>query len=173
MAEQPLVILASARKHGDTRSFLNRIFADKNYELVDLLDFQISSYDYSNNYSDTDEFEIIIDKILRHKIIIFATPVYWYAMSGLMKIFFDRFTDIVTSKKHLGRQLKGKATFLIAVGVDEELPDGFLIPFKLTSAYLDMEYHDSIYYSTKFPKTEDQFQEIILAFKNKLKSTNR
>src|SRR4030095_14386628 len=147
MTEQPLVILASARRRGETRDLLNKVFADENYEVVDLLDFHISSYNYSNNYSDTDEFPKIIDELLKHKVIVFATPVYWYAMSGLMKNFFDRFTDIVTTKKHLGRQLQGKSTFLLAVGADQELPDGFEIPFKLTSDYFDMKYQECVYYS--------------------------
>ena len=173
MTGQPLVILGSARKQGDTRSLLNKVFADETYELVDLLDFHISSYSYSNNYSDTDEFTKIIDVLLKHNVIVFATPVYWYAMSGLMKTFFDRFSDIVTTKKHLGRQLQGKSTFLLAVGADEELPYGFEIPFKLTSEYLDMKFEDCIYYSTKFPETEERLQEMIQAFKDKMKNTYR
>lgn len=61
--------------------------------------------------------------------IIFATPVYWYSMSGLMKTFFDRLTDLVTIQKSVGRKLKGKETFLFAVGTDDLLPAGFTIPF--------------------------------------------
>jgi len=171
MTGQPLVILGSARKRGETRNLLNKVFAGEDYELVDLLDFHISSYNYSNNYSDTDEFAKIIDEVLKHNVIVFATPVYWYSMSGLMKTFFDRFSDIVTARKHLGRQLHGKSTFLLAVGADEELPSGFEIPFKLTSEYLDMKYEDCIYCSTKFPKTEERLQEVIQVFKDKIKST--
>jgi len=43
MSEKPLVILASARKQGYTKKFLIKVFADKDYELVDLLDFYIST----------------------------------------------------------------------------------------------------------------------------------
>lgn len=136
MTDRPLVILGSARKHGETRDFLNKVFARIDYKLIDLLDFHISPYDYSNNYSDTDDFLKIVDELLKHRVIIFATPVYWYAMSGLMKKFFDRFADIVTTKKHSGRRLKGKSTLLLAVGADQELPNGFEVPFKLTSDYL-------------------------------------
>jgi multimeric flavodoxin WrbA len=173
MTEKPLVILASARKQSYTKNFLNKVFADKDYELIDLLDFYISPYSYLNNYPSTDEFLKIIDELIKHKVIVFATPVYWYAMSGIMKTFFDRFTDVVTTKKHLGRQLQGKSTFLVAVGAEEELPNGFEIPFKLTSDYLHMKYQDCIYYSTKFPKTEEKLQAITQDFKEKVKSTNR
>lgn len=44
--------------------------------------------------------------------IVFATPVYWYAMSGRMKIFFDRFTDLLYTHKSIGKNLKGKKLFI-------------------------------------------------------------
>jgi len=173
MTEKPLIILASARKKGYTTNFLNKVFVEKDYELIDLLDFYISPYSYANNYPGTDEFLKIIDELIKHKVIVFATPVYWYAMSGIMKTFFDRLTDVVTTKKHLGRQLQGKSTFLIAVGAEEELPTGFEIPFKLTSDYLHMKYQACIYYSTNFPTTEERLQAITQDFKDKVKSINR
>lgn len=172
MIEMPLVILASARKQGYTKDFLNKVFAEQDYELIDLLDFYVSSYSYSNDYPSTDDFPKIIDELIKYKAIVFATPVYWYSMSGILKTFFDRFTDLVTTKKNFGRQLKGKSTFLIAVGAEEELPNGFEIPFKLTSDYLHMKYQGCIYYSTEFPKTEERLQEITQDFKDKMKSTN-
>ncbi len=89
-------------------------------------------------------------------------------MSGLMKTFFHRFTDLVTTKKHLGRRLKGKSTLLLAVGADQELPNGFEIPFKLTSDYLNMSYQGCIYYSTKCQKAEEKLQEAIKLFTDKL-----
>src|SRR5450755_559983 len=119
MTATPLIIVASARKHGDTREFLDKVFAKLDHKQIDLLDFHISSFDYSNNYPDTDGFLRIVDEILQHKVIVFATPVYWYAMSGLMKTFFDRLTDLVTIKKKAARALKGKSIFLLTVGVDQ------------------------------------------------------
>jgi multimeric flavodoxin WrbA len=70
-------------------------------------------------------------------------------MSALMKTFFDRFSDLITYRKTTGRQLKGKSTLLIAVGADQYLPDGYEIPFKSTSEYLDMNYLGHIYHCTK------------------------
>jgi multimeric flavodoxin WrbA len=87
MENRPLVILASARKESDTRCFLNRLLAGIDYQLIDLLDFQVFPYDYSNNYPDNDNFSAIAEELLQHEVIVFATPVYWYAMSGRMKTF--------------------------------------------------------------------------------------
>ena len=53
--------------------------------------------------------------MVQYEQIIFATPIYWYAMSAQLKTFFDRMTDLLTIHKPLGRQLrKGKKMFLIA-----------------------------------------------------------
>lgn len=132
MNQNPLVILGSARKQSDTKSFLEVAFKDMNFKVADLLDFHVAPYNYAHQYPDDDGFLVIINEILDHKVVVFATPVYWYAMSGLMKTFFDRITDITTIKKELGRKLAGKTSFLLAVGTDEDLPEGFELPFKLT-----------------------------------------
>lgn len=70
-------------------------------------------------------------------------------MSGIMKTFFDRLTDIVNINKQHGRQMKGKETYLLAVGAEEVLPSGFEEPFALTSAYFNMQYKGCYYCSTK------------------------
>jgi hypothetical protein len=147
----PLVILASARKNGDTSALVKKVFRDNPYQLIDLLDYPVAPYSYSGVYPENDQFPEIIQVLLRHQLIVFATPNYWYSMSGLMKIFFDRLTDLVTIQKSTGRQLKGKSTFLLVAGADAELSPGFETPFQLTSAYLDMEYRQSLYHSPKQP----------------------
>lgn len=173
MNKGTLLILASARKQSDTRKFLDKVFLDIDHTLVDLLEHPVSPYDYSANYPDNDEFLKIAEQMLLHDVIVFATPVYWYAMSGLMKTFFDRFTDLVTINKKSGRQLKGKSTFLLAVGAEEELPDGFENPFKQTSDYLHMDYQGCIYYSIRFIRPENELLENIHSFTDKIKKQNR
>lgn len=126
------------------------------HQIVNLLDFNISPFNYSANYPPADNFYELMGIILDYSHIVFATPVYWYSMSGLMKNLVDRFTDIVTVKKEIGRKLRGKSMFLIAVGVDEKLPGGFETPFKLTAAYLGMIYQDRIYFSTQNQSVENQ-----------------
>lgn len=168
MTNRPLIILASARKNGQTKDFITKVFSGTEYKLIDLLDFHISPYDYLNNYPDTDAFLKIAEELLSHKIIVFATPVYWYAMSGLLKNFFDRFTDLVTAEKYLGRQLKGKIILLCAVGSDPKLPQGFEIPFELTAKYFNMIYLDKIYYSTETPVSETTLQGFIKVYRDKI-----
>jgi hypothetical protein len=85
-----------------------------------------------------------------------------------MKIFFDRFTDIVTHHKHLGRQFQGKTALLLAFSADKELPEGFEVPFKRTCQYLKMNYEGCIYQSDKFEK-DQELKEKIKSFVLKLK----
>ena len=147
MEQKPLVILGSARKGSDTEKFVAFILDNVAYKLIDLLDININGYTYSHEYPTDDQYQLLVEELLTHQLIIFATPVYWYSMSALMKTFFDRFSDLVTYKKVIGRKLKGKSSALIAVGAEQKLADGFEIPFSLTSSYLDMEYLGSIYHS--------------------------
>jgi len=112
---------------------------------------------YLNDYPKEYGFLKIIEVVSEHENIVFATPVYWYSMSGLMKVFFDRLTDLVTVKKITGRELKNKSIFLLSVGNDKELPHGFEIPFKLTSDYFGWLYKSSLYLSIK--ESSDQIAE--------------
>lgn len=68
----------------------------------------------------TDDHEKIIDQVLAHDTIVFSTPIYWYSMSGIMKIFIDRFSQILRTPEyaHFREELKNKTVYLIAVGGD-------------------------------------------------------
>lgn len=79
-------------------------------------------------------------RIVNYDLIVFATPVYWYSMSGLMKNFFDRITDCLKIEKDLGRQLRGKKAMAIACGSDDHEAKGFFLPFRESSNYLGMTY---------------------------------
>ncbi|EMR01163.1 flavodoxin family protein [Cesiribacter andamanensis] len=140
-----LLILGSARREGDTHKLAAQVFDKSTLNWIDLLDYPLYPYSYTGSYPADDAFERLTHQLLAHQILIFATPVYWYSMSGLMKTMFDRFTDLVTLHKPAGRQLKGKKVYLLAVGSDARLPEGFEVPFRRTAGYLDMEWGESYY----------------------------
>lgn len=144
----PLVILGSARKDSDTKKHVDRIFQELLHHQIDLLDFNIHNFCYDASYPDYDDFDRLTSVLLSHQTIVFATPVYWYSMSGIIKSFFDRFTDLVTVKKELGRKFKGKSISFIAVGTDPTLPLGFEVPFGLTADYFDMHFLGGLYLSS-------------------------
>ncbi len=144
-----IIILGSARKDSHTRTLLRNVFQEVDHELIDLLDYLIAPFDYGANYPKEDQFSELTEKMLHAERIVFATPVYWYSMSGILKTFFDRFTDLVSVEKEKGRALEGKHVYLFSVGADPEAPQGFDIPFRLTAAYLHMLFHEGVYISSR------------------------
>jgi multimeric flavodoxin WrbA len=70
-------------------------------------------------------------------------------MSGVLKTFFDRFSDLISTSIPVGRSLKGKATYLFCTGSDDVLPQGFEIPLKKTSDYFEMNFKGSFYVRMK------------------------
>lgn len=166
MHNKPLVITGSARRDSDTKKLLELLFPEGTVKVLDLLDYKLSAYSYSGEYPADDQFLQLIEELLPHKQVIFATPVYWYAMSGLLKAFFDRLTDLITFQKQLGRKLAGKETFSVAVGAEEELPLGFAKPFELTSAYFNMTYKAGYYCQTKAIQIPSEERALFLTLVN-------
>ena len=142
-----IVILGSAREESQTLKAVKALCPFPEYEVIDLQKLKVEHYRY--NQTSDDDFLKIAQKMQTAENIVFATPVYWYSMSGRMKVFFDRLTDLLFTHKAIGKNLKGKKTFLIASGSDPELPLGFEIPFKLSSEYFEMSFEKSFYLPTK------------------------
>jgi multimeric flavodoxin WrbA len=142
-----LAILGSARGQGHTEALLDAVLAGRSADRIDLRELDIQYYEYGSPM-DRDDFGTVAEAMVAHQLIVFATPVYWYAMSGRMKVLFDRFTDLVTVRKDLGRQLRGRTTLLLACGSESQLPDGFEIPFRETASYLGMTYGGAHYAQT-------------------------
>ena len=70
-------------------------------------------------------------------------------MSAQLKVFFDRFSDLLTIEKVLGRQLKGMGCSVIATGFDKEMPTCFVQPFEMTANYLHMTFKGYSYFSVQ------------------------
>jgi len=144
-----IILLGSARKDSHTRTLLRNVFNGIDHDLVDLLDFKIAPFDYNAKYPEGDQFQDLADRMVEAENIVFATPVYWYAMSGILKNFMDRFTDLVSVNKEKGRALAGKNVYLFSVGADQFHPHGFEVPFRETAKYLGMKYHEGVYISSR------------------------
>ena len=138
------VILASSRKNGNTHQLVQCYINRHSGDVFDLSDFEISVYDYEHHNSD-DDFIKLINRLLKYDRLVFATPVYWYAMSAQMKVFFDRLSDLLTVNKQAGRRLRGKSCFVLATGTDDSAPQCFAQPFRLTCDYLAMRYLGMLY----------------------------
>ncbi|MCP5322746.1 MAG: NAD(P)H-dependent oxidoreductase [Candidatus Paracaedibacteraceae bacterium] len=138
---------SSGGTSGKTWEIVKHLQTKLNTEVINLSNYQYSYFDYTHANKD-DDFKILALKMLEAECIIFITPVYWYSMSGQLKVFFDRLNDLTSFKKPCGRQLKDKSMAFIATGSQKELPIGFEIPFKGTAEYFDMFFQGYIYICT-------------------------
>lgn len=135
-----IIILGSSRSNGDTYTMAEYVARKTNYSIVDLKQKRIAEFDYDNHYDSDDEFMPIIKEIVdKYDLIIFASPVYWYSMSGIMKTFFDRISDCLKYEKETGRKLRGKSMSVISCS-GPDLVQGYYMPFRESADYLGMNY---------------------------------
>lgn len=135
-----VILLGSSRKHGHSHQIAEELSRYLKADSLDLLDFNIGHYDYTFRNQEDDFISLLRDITDRYQRIIFITPVYWYTMSGLMKVFFDRITDGLKIAPELGEAMKGMHMAAIAVGSDPDPIEGFFVPFRLTAPYMEMKY---------------------------------
>ncbi|MHA3770865.1 flavodoxin family protein [Verrucomicrobiota bacterium sgz303538] len=100
-----IAILGSARNSGNTAAVLQRLIAGFCCEVVDLQTCSVAPYNYESDYPKGDQFLSVVQRIVSAPVTIIATPVYWYSYSTPMKVFIDRFSDLLTAHRDLGRQL--------------------------------------------------------------------
>ena len=134
-----VIIQGSARSNGNTNQIARLLQGGQEFDLIDLKDYQIGPFDYDFKNQE-DDFIPLFKKITEYDLILFLTPIYWYSMSGIMKVFFDRITDCLKIEKELGRKLRGKQMAAVSCGSEKKATEGFFIPFRLSAAYLGMEY---------------------------------
>lgn len=139
-----VLIQGSSRSNGNTNKIVSFIQKETSFDIIDLKSKKIGEFDYDFKNRD-DDFLSLMKEIVTYDIIIFATPVYWYSMSGIMKNFFDRITDCLKIEKEIGKKLRGKTMGMVSCGSDAALIKGFEMPFVESANYLGMHYLGSIH----------------------------
>jgi multimeric flavodoxin WrbA len=134
-----IAVIASSRRHGNTGKLIDWVAEELNIDVIDLSVLNISLFDYEHKNID-DDFLPLMDHILKNDNIIFASPVYWFAMSAQMKIFIDRMSDFlsVVELKDQGRKLRGKVGYVASTSISFQLDDSFIDSFTNTFEYLGM-----------------------------------
>ncbi len=158
-----VIILGSSRNNGETKKVVSELIRISNWDLIDLTDYHITHFDYEHLNQDDDFLELIKKITKSYDVLIFATPVYWYSMSGIMKVFFDRITDLLRIEKDTGRALRGKHMAVISSSNGDNLKDAFWLPFKKSAEYLGMNYLTDLHtYQGNFEKDKiAEFKESI------------
>jgi hypothetical protein len=138
---RPIALFASSRRHGNTGQFMDRVAAQLGIGVTDLGTLSFSPYDYQHR-NRGDDFEPLMMRVLEHDAIIFASPVYWYAVSPPMKAFLDRISDFLDLDDLLdhGRRLRGKTGYVLCTSIYEDPPKPFVGSFTDTFDYLGMQF---------------------------------
>ena len=135
-----VIIQGSSKSKGDTNTVVNFLNSDNQFDFIDLKTKNIGPFEYDFKNASDDFLGLMEQIIEKYDTIIFATPVYWYSMSGTMKTFFDRLSDLLHYKKELGRKLRGKHMAMLSCSNTNDLKDGFAMPFVESAQYLGMNY---------------------------------
>ncbi len=145
-----LTLYSSARATGNTFQLVNTFHQVMPTEICYLDKMHVEGFDYQYR-NQNDDFNGLIEKMLEADIIIFASPVYWYAFTPAFKCFFDRFTDLITlaQQKHKGKKLREKAFYVFATSAHTTLPDSFIPPLQQTLSYLGWQYRGLLHINCK------------------------
>ncbi|MBA2175692.1 flavodoxin family protein [Halobacillus locisalis] len=147
-----LAILGSARKEGNTEYLLRKSLEGIDHTQIRLTDYHIEPiiderHTEKGFFPVNDDYEKLLEVFLSHDIIIFATPVYWFGMSGQMKVFIDRWSQYMRDdrfdfKEKLAEQ---KAYVIVSGGADPKITALPLIQqFGYIFDFVNMSFEDYI-----------------------------
>ena len=134
-----VALFASSRRHGNTGQLMDWVAGALKIEVIDLGRQTMSAFDYEHK-NRGDDFEPLLDRVLEFEQIVFASPVYWYAMSPPMKVFIDRISDLLELPDLLekGRRLRGKVAHVLCTSIEDAATPCFVTAFRETFNYLGM-----------------------------------
>jgi len=142
------IIYGGSRKDGDTRKVIDRVAQKISTDIFDVSDYKISFYDHEHK-NNNDDFLPLVKQLLNYERWIFASPVYWYSMSAQLKVFVDRFSDLVDIEQEIGKQLHGIGAAIIATGVEDTCPLCYEDVLINTFNDLGMYYQGTLYVSSQ------------------------
>jgi multimeric flavodoxin WrbA len=169
-----IALFASSRRHGNTGRLMDQVAEHLKLPVIDLGQLRISAFDYEHR-NRQDEFEPLMQQVLAHEQIIFASPVYWYAVSPPMKIFLDRISDLLDVPELLeqGRRLRGKLAYVLCTSIEEQPTSAFMDAWRETFAYLGMHYGGLLHANCRDGYVAGNYQGDIEAFVRQLRTARR
>ncbi|PEO48873.1 flavodoxin family protein [Bacillus pseudomycoides] len=118
------VIHGSSRSNGNTEALTHMMIDGIDAEQVYLRDHTVHPITDLRHEAEgfqpvDDDYQNLIEQMLEHDTIIFATPLYWYGMSGHMKNFVDRWSQSLRDRSlHFKEKMKEKKMYVVIVGGD-------------------------------------------------------
>ncbi|WP_411503429.1 flavodoxin family protein [Brevibacillus centrosporus] len=120
-----LVLQGSSRENGNTEQLSQLVLQGIPHTQIHLREKNIRAihdqrHDPEGFTAVDDDYDAIVEAVLEHDVIVFATPIYWYGMSGFMKDFVDRWSQSLRDKRYSFKQaLAQKQGFVITTGGDD------------------------------------------------------
>ncbi|WP_124727422.1 flavodoxin family protein [Staphylospora marina] len=118
------VICGSSRSRGNSEALVERVLKDLDAEWIFLRDHHIlpivdKRHDEEGFKPVDDDYHDVITRIMRHDILLFVTPLYWYGMSGFMKNFIDRWSHSLRDTRYdFKSAMNGKIAYVVICGGD-------------------------------------------------------
>lgn len=120
-----LVLQGSSRENGNTELLASLAVEGIPHTTIRLREKNIlpildQRHDPNGFSAVADDYDDVIEAVLSHDILVFATPIYWYGMSGHMKNFVDRWSQSLRDKRYAFKDALGqKQAYVITTGGDE------------------------------------------------------
>ncbi|GKV57026.1 putative NAD(P)H-dependent FMN-containing oxidoreductase YwqN [Sporosarcina sp. NCCP-2222] len=125
------VLYGGSRPNGNTETLTKIAIQGLDVEEIYLKEYTIEPITDKRHAEEgfqeiNDDYNLIIDRILPHDILIFSTPIYWYSMTGTMKNFVDRWSQTLRDSNYpnFKKQMSQKSAYVIAVGGDNPYTKG-------------------------------------------------
>lgn len=147
-----LCLLGSTRKNGNSEYLAGKILEGTDHTVVHLADKHIEAI-HDQRHAEGgfdpihDDYDQLIELIFSHDVILFATPLYWYGMSGPMKNFFDRWSQYLRDERfNLKEELARKKAYVAVTGGTSAKIKGLPLiqQFEYIFEFVGMEFADYI-----------------------------
>jgi multimeric flavodoxin WrbA len=125
-----LALYGSSRRHGNSELLAEQVLQGLDATRIYLSEHAIrpivdGRHDPAGFAPVTDDYGPIVDVVMAHDTLLFATPIYWYGMSGQMKLFVDRWSQSLREKRFdFKGELAKKRAFVVLAGSDEPRTKG-------------------------------------------------
>lgn len=147
------VINGGSREKGNTRILTEYAIKGLKAETINLDEYKIKPIEDGRHAPEgfhdvNDDYKELINRVMKHNCLIFATPIYWYSMTGTMKNFIDRWSQTMREPEYhnFRERMALKKAFVIAVGGDSPRIKGLPLiqQFKHIFDFVQLSFEDFI-----------------------------
>ncbi|MFJ7368026.1 flavodoxin family protein [Lysinibacillus sp. NPDC098008] len=123
--------IGSSRAHSNSEQLTNIVLEGIAHKKIYVKDLHIEPihdlrHDANGFQLIEDDYDQVIEALLTSDVVVFATPIYWYSMSGIMKNMVDRFSQAIRDERfpELKEKLTTTEAIVLAVGGDHPTVKG-------------------------------------------------